>query len=240
MINLKEKIEGKKGEVVKLTITSYKDEGFGSQNGSFEMMLNPKDYTCTKGIRYNKEEIIDGGNIPIYQGYDNDNLKFEFTLDATGALSQDPTIKAKWQGKSLPTVLEGLEKAVYTYIGDTHQPPFLKIEWGTLSFAGRLDKMETKYLHFSAEGEPMRAQVTLEVIAFTNWKSQCKQKNKSSPDLTHLVTVKAGDTLPLLCEKIYQNAAYCSEVARVNNLNSLRHIELGTQLLFPPLSNEYN
>ena len=240
MAKTKDGKEDKTGAVVKLAISSYKDEGFGAKIASFDMMLNPKDYTCTKGIRYNKEEIIDGGNIPIYQGYDNDNLKFEFILDTTGALSQDQTIRDSWKGKSLPTVLAALEKTVYSYIGDTHQPPFLKVEWGTLSFEGRLDKMETKYLFFSSEGEPRRAQVTLEIIAFTNWKSQCKQKNKSSPDLTHLVTVKAGDTLPLLCEKIYQNAAYCSEVARVNNLNSLRHIELGTQLLFPPLSNEYN
>lgn len=228
----------RKGEVVKLIITSYKDETFDSENGSFEMMLNPKDYNCTKGIRYSKEDIIDGGNMPVYQGYDNDNLKFEFALDTTGALNQDATMKKQWSGKSLKTVLDNLETVVYTYVGDTHQPPFLKVEWGTLSFGGRLKQMEVKYQMFSSEGEPLRAQVTLEILAFSNWTSQCKKKNKSSPDLTHLVTVKAGDTLPLLCQQIYQSAAYCAEVARINNLNNFRNIKVGTQLFFPPLSNE--
>ena len=228
----------KQGTLVKLVIDSSKNEGFGSNNGSFEVMLNPKDYNCTKGIRYSKEEIIDGGNIPIYQGYENENLKFEFSLDTTGALNQDATMQQKWAGKSLKEVIDELNKVVYTYVGDTHQPPFLKIKWGTLSFEGRLKQMEQKYVLFSPEGEPLRAQITLEIMAIADWKKQCKEKNKSSPDLSHLVTVKAGDTLPILCQRIYQSAAYCSEVARVNNLTGFRNLELGAQLLFPPLSNE--
>jgi nucleoid-associated protein YgaU len=58
---------------------------------------------------------------------------------------------------------------------------------------------------------------------------------KSSPDLSHLVTVKAGDTLPLLCCNIYGSSVYYLEVARVNGLAHFRDLAPGMQLLFPPL-----
>lgn len=52
-----------------------------------------------------------------------------------------------------------------------------------------------------------------------------------SQDMSHLVTVRAGDTLPLLCKRIYSDPAYYMEVARVNRLVNFRNV-----LRFPPLS----
>jgi nucleoid-associated protein YgaU len=64
-----------------------------------------------------------------------------------------------------------------------------------------------------------------------------KKKAASSPDLTHLITVKAGDTLPLLCDRIYRDSGYYMEVARINGLSSFRNLQPGTTLKFPPLAN---
>jgi LysM repeat protein len=66
-------------------------------------------------------------------------------------------------------------------------------------------------------------------------KTEVKVKENSSPDLTHQITVKAGDTLPMLCQKVYGDRQMFHEVARVNNLLSFRHIEPGTELIFPPI-----
>lgn len=57
-----------------------------------------------------------------------------------------------------------------------------------------------------------------------------------SPPMTHIVTVRAGDTLPALCHRIYGDSGYYVKVAAFNNLNPLRKLKPGTQLLFPPLS----
>ena len=58
--------------------------------------------------------------------------------------------------------------------------------------------------------------------------------NKSSPDLTHLREVGAGDTLPLMANRIYGNSADYIKVAKYNNLKAFRQLIPGQKLFFPP------
>ena len=58
----------------------------------------------------------------------------------------------------------------------------------------------------------------------------------SSPDLTHRVTVKDGDILPLLTYKTYNDQSYYLQVARVNRLRNFRRLVAGTTLVFPPIA----
>jgi nucleoid-associated protein YgaU len=57
-----------------------------------------------------------------------------------------------------------------------------------------------------------------------------------SADLTHVRLVKAGDTLPALCERIYGEPRMYAEVARANGLDNFRDLRPGMQLRFPPLA----
>ena len=66
-------------------------------------------------------------------------------------------------------------------------------------------------------------------------KEQELAANRSSPDLSHLVEVRDGDTLPLLCDRIYGDAAYYVDVARFNGLDNFRQLTPGVRLHFPPL-----
>jgi nucleoid-associated protein YgaU len=59
--------------------------------------------------------------------------------------------------------------------------------------------------------------------------------NRSSPDMSHLIEVKAGDTLPLLCYRVYRDSSYYLEVARQNKLTDFRDLKPGSKLHFPPL-----
>lgn len=67
-------------------------------------------------------------------------------------------------------------------------------------------------------------------------KESLLRANGNSPDMSHLVTMRAGDTLPLLCKRIYSDPAYYMEVARVNRLVNFRNLLPGSVLRFPPLS----
>ena len=227
------------GTLKKLEIIGYKDENFQLTTGnSFSVMVNPGSYNDKKGINYNKEEAMEGGNAPTYKGYHNGQLHFEFTLDTTGVLIDWKDAASMAFKKPLAKLVGDLEKTVYEYVGDEHEPPYLKVMWGVLSYKGRLEKLDVEYTLFNAEAQPMRAKVKLDIVKYVDQKTQNKEKNKSSPDLSHLVTVKSGDTLPMLCIKIYKSAAYCAEIARVNNLTGFRNIIPGTQLFFPPLADE--
>ena len=70
---------------------------------------------------------------------------------------------------------------------------------------------------------------------FKTFKDLEAESNKSSPDLTHVIEVRAGDTLPNLCNKVYNDPSYYMQVARVNNLSDFCRLVPGTRLVFPPL-----
>ena len=89
---------------------------------------------------------------------------------------------------------------------------------------------------FKPSGEPLRARVQLGFIGFMSKEEEALRANRSSPDMSHLIEVKAGDTLPTLCYRVYKDSSYYLEVARVNNMTDFRDIKPGSKLLFPPLS----
>jgi len=89
---------------------------------------------------------------------------------------------------------------------------------------------------FDSSGVPLRATATLDFTQFLTEQEKEALAKKSSPDLTHHVVFKAGDTLPGLCHQIYKDSSYYSKVAAYNQLPSVRNIAPGTKLYFPPLS----
>jgi len=219
------------GILEKMVITGYKDEGFSQKTGkSFTAMINPTIYGRKKGVSYNENVALDSNNSPAYKTYGDENLDLEFILDTTGVVPLTA-------GKNLPNLIKQLESTVYTYVGSSHQPPYIKIAWGTLSFQGRASNIEVEYTLFSPSGLPLRAKVKLQVKLFISQKTQELEKTKNSPDLSHLITVKSGDTLPGLCMRVYDSTIYCMEVARINKLTGIRNLEPGMELLFPPLTN---
>jgi hypothetical protein len=56
----------------------------------------------------------------------------------------------------------------------------------------------------------------------------------SSPDLTHTRTTIAGDTLPLMTNKIYGTPKYYIEVAKKNKIFNFRKLKDGVPILFYP------
>lgn len=223
------------GALKKLVITAYEDYQFNKATGkSFTTMINPSEYTIKKGINYNDKKAMNKGNIPSFKNYDKEDLDFEFVLDRTGAAS----ILDEDLFSDLPTVIKKMEGTVYTYVGEAHQPPFLLISWGSLNFMGRLKSLSIKYVLFRWDGLPLRAKITISLLKYTDEKSQQLLMNMSSPDLSHIVVFRAGDTLPALCQRVYNSTAYCMEIARINGLTGFRNIEAGVELLFPPLSNK--
>lgn len=122
---------------------------------------------------------------------------------------------------------------VYNYVGNKHEPNIVHIIWGTLYFVCRLTSFKVDYVLFKPDGTPLRAKVTLAFSGYMTNKEEALQAKRSSPDLTHIIEFKAGDTLPLLCQRVYQDGSYYQLVARVNNLSNFRAITPGTKLLFP-------
>ncbi len=207
-----------------------------SVNGSkqkFEAMINPAGYEHTLSLRYSKKEVLgQPGTETRYKATRPEKLVLkELVLDGTGVVKPSNKMPV-----SVKAQIERLKNVIYTYDGDKHEAPIVQIKWGALLFYSRAESLKFDYTLFTPNGEPLRAKVTLTLIEYESNEQIIKEANISSPDLTHLIEVKAGDTLPLLCYQIYQNSAYYPEVARANNLTHFRDLKPGMRLLFPPLN----
>ena len=151
-------------------------------------------------------------------------------LDGTGVV-------ADAAGQSVADQMRTLKAIVYSYNGSNHEPNVVKIAWGRglAAFYGRMESMSASYTLFRPSGEALRAKVELGFISFSTQMEEALMAQRSSPDMTHVVRVRAGDTLPLLCERIYRDASKYLEIARLNGLDGFRSLPPDTVLNFPPM-----
>ncbi|MCF6257976.1 MAG: peptidoglycan-binding protein [Gammaproteobacteria bacterium] len=220
------------GEKKRLAISPCTDDAgkISVDEGTvFEVMVNPSSYSHAHSISYNKKEAMGRAGAETKFGSINaEKINFDIVLDGTGVVdvSGPPDVKTR---------VQQLNDIVYKYDGDKHETNIVRLLWGSLLFFGRLDSMTIEYTLFKPSGEPLRARIKLAFSSFLSKEEEALQANRQSPDLSHYIEVQAGDTLPLLCHRIYNDSSYYLEVARVNNLGSFRNLVPGSTLHFPPL-----
>ena len=222
----------------KLTITSCEIDAEGNYkvgSDSFSVMINPAGYSHDRKITYSREKRLGGlTEEHKFASVDAETISFnEIVIDGTGAVPRSAPGAAP--SPDVKTQIKKLADVVYNYVGRYHEPPGVRLAWGDLMFFGRLQTMSVNYTLFKPNGEPLRAKVKLVVVGTMSAQEEARRANRSSPDLSHRVEVKAGDTLPLLCYQIYRDSSYYTDVAGYNNLSNFRDLKPGTQLFFPPL-----
>jgi hypothetical protein len=225
------------GSLEKMTISAYSDDKFSASVGQpFKVTINPDKYKQTYEVMYsNVKSPGCAGGSPEFNRVGVDTLTFELVFDGTGVVPTAVPGVVPFSEDGISSQIEAFKLLIYTYKGNTHSPNFIKLFWGTMLFKGRLKTLDLTYTLFKPDGTPLRAKANLTFIGYTDRLELAKKSNKSSPDLSHRVTVKAGDTLPLMCFKVYGSSAPYLAVARVNQLTSFRSLVAGEQLLFPPL-----
>lgn len=197
------------------------------EEDKFHVMINPASYKVENSIDYSSKNAL--GVTSESSQFDSINpgsIGFDIIFDGTGVIPDTE--------ESVTSKLNKLEH-VFSYDGETHQPKLSRLVWGPLIFFGRMKTMNIDFSLFKPNGEPLRAKVSLSFTAFVSEEQEKLQAKKSSPDLSHHIEVKAGDTLPMLCSKVYGDPAYYIEIARINKVRNFRSLILGTTLLFPPL-----
>lgn len=221
------------GEKEKLAIATCKIDDAGNitvEKNSFEFMLNPSEYDHSFAIEYNtKEAIGQAGSDVKFSGVKPEKLKFSTLLDGTGALGSEAS------KDDVNTQIKKIKDIVYKYDGDKHETSYVRVLWGSQIFFGRLDSMSVDSKMFKPSGEPLRAEIQLEFTGFMSKEEEALRANRSSPDMSHTIEVRAGDTLPLLCYRVYRDCSYYLDVARENGLTDFRDIKPGSKLYFPPL-----
>jgi len=213
----------------RLKITAYQDETFNKVAGEYAILYNPDSLSHSMSIRYGTEQAAGTtASSNRYSATEPETVDIEFIIDDT----IDNGDKKPWK---VAKALKAYKDLVYTYNGSIHRPNYVMLTWGDFIFKGQLTSLSVNYLAFNLEGEPLRVKVSSKFIEARDLKTRLSAEDRQSSDLTHIYTVKEGDTLPVLVEKIYGTTNYYIEIARINNLNNFRRLTPGDRIIFPPL-----
>jgi hypothetical protein len=214
-----------------MKITGYTDENFQQAFAGqpYTVMMNPDNIKWQRAVDYNEQQAPNtSAPSQKYKSTPVEKLNFDITIDCTGIVDSKRTDMAQ--------EISALESIIYTYNGSIHRPNFVKVQWGkSLVFKGVLKSMDTSYTLFKPDGSPLRAKLSLGFSEYISPKNVEKIDNKQSPDITHLVPVVEGNTLPQLCQKIWNDDSFYIQVAAFNDLNKFRNLKGGEKLIFPPI-----
>ena len=213
----------------KMTIVAYPDDTYaGNGDQQCSVMINPASYTHNHQIRYDNSTAQGSpGTTLKFKGIPPETISFEIYFDATGTIDSNVV--------DVKTQLDKFKEVCFDYNGTIHEPNYLILSWGTLVFKSKLTSLDVSYNLFKPNGTPLRAKANVKFEEALDSTLIAAEAGNQSPDLTHLVLVKQGDTLPLLCKKAYGDPSYYLEVARHNKLVNFRNLIPGTELYLPPI-----
>jgi hypothetical protein len=212
----------------RLLIKAYKEADYtGQPVGEFQASVNPAEITMAYEMEYDSAQGSGTtGSRMEFKKVKPGDLSLTFFIDGTGADGRNVDVQqavAKFQ-------------TVTGYNGDIHRPNYLKVVWGTLQVKRCVLKSASiAYKLFKPDGIPLRAIITAGFTDNSDDQTRVAMAEDKSPDLTHVLLVKDGDTLPSLCNTVYGNPFLYLEVARANAIDDFRNLEPGTKITFPPL-----
>lgn len=219
----------------RLKIAAFKDNKYSQPPElSTMVIINPASYTHEHKVSYNEDVPIGAPGTPVmFKGISPETISFDIYFDATGAIEAPTTMPVNKLPIGAQITL--FKKVCFTYNGDIHEPNYLILNWGSLVFKCKLTSLKIEYTLFQKNGIPLRAKASCSFIKAIDADSLAKKANNKSPDLTHLIEIKQGDTLPLICHKVYGDPSYYIEVAKYNNIVNFRNLVPGTKLYLPPI-----
>ncbi len=221
----------------KLTIEAHLDfDRKRSAGAPFKAMFNPETLSREYGFSYRAPPGVNKVPQSPEIAYSPPGiLKIKLLLDGSGVTDMGvQNILAP--PKTVDEQIKEFLALTYETKGESHRPNFLSLRYGGFEFHGRLGKVTVTHQAFDRQGKTMRAELDLELISDDAIPEKLRKTHYTSPDVSHTLTVRAGDTLPLMTEQVYESDRHHIAVARWNGLDHLRSVDPGMNLLFPPLA----
>jgi hypothetical protein len=212
------------------TATDAESGGTSEAKDRIEALINPETYTLEYKVKTAEGQGQGtSGAQAKFQYTLPEELTFEFLFDNTGLIDGHAKPDGVFDDVS------HLRRMLTAYQGSSHEPYHLKLVGGNLVFMGRAVEVSITYKLFNPDGQPIRAVVKVKFKGSIEESKRAAQEARTSPDLTHRRTVKAGETLPLLCYQVYGDPRHYLFVAERNGLSDFRRLAPGQVLYFPPL-----
>ena len=221
------------GKMNKLKIQSYNNPSCtGNPLEEIYALVNPESYVKEYNALYEEVSVIgDSAKTLNFSGMGVNSISInKLIVDGTGIVP----LKG---GKDVDEYLQNFQKTVFNYDGTLHAQNYIKLTWGAknLTFKGVCTLFKVDYKLFNPDGSTLRAFIDITIKQSTDVKTKEMEAQKSSPDLTHIRSINAGDNLPLMVNKIYGNSSYYLQIAKANTLNSIYQLQPRDKLIFPPI-----
>jgi len=220
---------------MKLIMVAFSDPAYTMPlllTGTYIAQINPETFTHGHSLDYTTVAATDtAGATTKYNTTNPETVSFSFYLDGTGVVTDLGILSAA----IVPLAVARFKQVAYSYNGDIHSPNYLLLVWGSFLFKCRLTDLQIEYTLFNVLGIPLRAKLTPSFTQFLDPCDLSKIAAKNSPDMTHLRQVAVGDTLPLMCHRIYGDSRHYLMVANHNGLRHFRDLRPGQSIAFPPL-----
>ncbi len=222
---------------VNMLIEAY-DEEFQSAKSDlkFSFPINPENYSIKYGstsapdAKSEEKKTASGDKIPKNEVLDVRTLSLTFFIDSTVNYKE-----VALENDFVSNSIKKFNKVCTEVNGDIHTLNYVKVKYGDLDFNCKLESLGIQYLMFRPDGKPVRAKIDASFKEYIDPVTLAKRHGKSSPDMSHLRTVRAGDNLPAMCQEIYGNRSYYLQVAELNGILNFRSLKPGTKILFPSI-----
>jgi Contractile injection system tube protein/LysM domain len=186
-------------------------------------MFNPTDYGIDRGANY-AELDVPGLDTPILQFIRGEAQTLSLVLFLDGSDARQPVSDA----------LDALRLFV-SIDGHLHSPPICLFQWGDQSFQGVVTTLKEKFSLFDANGNVLRATITLSLKSYVPADVQIRAIKASSPDRTQVRAVRDGDTLASIAYEAYGQSSLWRPIADANGLDRPRFLQAGQTLVIPAL-----
>jgi hypothetical protein len=193
-----------------------------SKEITFPLQFNVSEYT---------EEIVNDFKEKILKSNKGKRLQFNYSAksDFTIELFFDSTD----EGTDVRDKLKPLD-LLASMNKESHAPAPCMFVWGEFNFRGVVGKISKKYTYFYHNGIPARVRVNLTLKPYETIKENKAKTKKQSSDLTKQRITKSGDNIWLLADREYEDPRCWRDIAKANDIDDPRSVEMGRNLTLPP------
>lgn len=202
------------------------------RGNSVQFQFNPETISFTKSANWQETETQSAESAPVRQfgGAGAIELSLKMLLDDTmeGGSSVPDRVNqmARWTNPKEETRETKPEPAVLVF------------NWGRFSigvsrqFECHLKSVAVEYTMFSADGVPLRANCTVQLIG-TGSVRWGQNPTSGAPEPMRSTRVQMGDSLPLLAHRHYGSTAHWRRIAAANGIDNPFRLWPGTELILP-------
>lgn len=196
------------------------------------VMFNPEEYTVNKDINY-AQIGVPGLSAPIIQFVHGNmgTLEMELFLD-TYEEHREGNRVLNHAGEDVRQLTRQITNLM-VIDSTTHAPPPLIFTWASLSFQCVLARASQRFIMFMPDGTPVRARLQVTFNEFSNVELEAKDIKRETGDFSKHYVVGQGETLSTIAWRTYRNPALWRPIARHNNIDNPRELNIGMRLVLP-------